>query len=215
MNKNIVLGMVAPYLHDKELTYDEFEKIFNMLSKQEQYAVIDILNTSQIELVDFYSDSSDDEQELDVDDTDVDEFELLYDDELFSDIDSKDDQTGDYSEVGNGNEYLKIRKNITLSNKSLIRMIQNGDAQAKQDLCIKNRGLVDKWVGVYQHYLRNKLDFEDLEQAGMLGMVKAAEKFDLNLGTEFSTYAVWWIKQAITREILDNGYTIRIPNCEN
>lgn len=211
MNKNIVLGMVAPYLHDKELTYDEFEKIFNMLSKQEQYAVIDILNTSQIELVDFYSDSSDDEQELDVDDTDVDEFELLYDDELFSDIDSKDDQTGDYSEVGNGNEYLKIRKNITLSNKSLIRMIQNGDAQAKQDLCIKNRGLVDKWVGVYQHYLRNKLDFEDLEQAGMLGMVKAAEKFDLNLGTEFSTYAVWWIKQAITREILDNGYTIRIP----
>ncbi len=58
----------------------------------------------------------------------------------------------------------------------MIKKIQEGDAQAKQDLCIANHGLVDKWVNVYKDVFRNKMDFEDLEQAGMLGMIKAAEQ---------------------------------------
>jgi RNA polymerase primary sigma factor len=80
-----------------------------------------------------------------------------------------------------------------------------------QDLCVKNKRLVDKYVTVYQKRYGNRLDFEDLEQVGFLGLIKAAKRFDFQQGTSFSTYAVWWIKQAISREIMDNGYAIRIP----
>lgn len=66
-------------------------------------------------------------------------------------------------------------------------------------------------VSEYYRAFFNKLDFEDLEQAGMAGMIKAAKKFDFSKETEFSTYAMWWIRQAVLREIQDYGYTIRIP----
>lgn len=207
MNESIIMGMVAPYLKGDALTYREFEQIFSMLSLQEQKGVLEILDKNNIELVESYQkvkESSDVKEEH----AEEDEFELLYDDDLFTDGSFDDEESK--SNV-NANDHLIVRKKIHLSNKTLIRMIQEGDAQARQDLCVKNQGLVDKWVNIYQHVFGNKMDFEDLEQAGMLGMIKAAEKFDLSIGTEFSTYATWWIKQSITREIQDNGYTIRIP----
>lgn len=89
-------------------------------------------------------------------------------------------------------------------------LIQQGNRQAEQDLCVKNKKLVDKYVFTYQKRYGNRLDFEDLEQVGFIGLIKAAKKFELHQG-KFSTYAVWWIKQAISREIMDNGYAIRIP----
>ena len=206
MNENIIMGMVAPYLKGNALTYHEFEQIFSMLSLQEQYGVLELLDKKNIELVDSHQASNNTTGDL----SDKDEFELLYDEGLFTD-DEFDSEGFKKSKVEGETEYLKIRKKVHLSNRTLIRMIQEGDAQAKQDLCVANHGLVKKWVNIYQHVFGNKMDFEDLEQAGMIGMIKAAEKFDLKMGTEFSTYAVWWIKQAITREIQDNGYTIRIP----
>lgn len=76
---------------------------------------------------------------------------------------------------------------------------------------MKNKRLVDKYVVAYQKKYGNRLDFEDLEQVGFMGLIKAANKFELHQGNVFSTYAVFWIKQAISREIMDNGYAIRIP----
>lgn len=63
----------------------------------------------------------------------------------------------------------------------------------------------------YQKRFGNRLDFDDLEQVGFIGLIKAANRFNISQGTAFSTYAVFWIKQTISREIMDNGYAIRIP----
>lgn len=213
MNEKIIMSMVAPYLKGNTLTYQEFERIFSMLSLKEQYGVLEILDKNQIELLESYADVDEERKSPEqTSDNEEDEFELLYEDDIFSgDNDEADDQKIRSGSEEHKTEYLKVRRKVLLSNRGLIRMIQEGDDQAKQDLCIKNYGLVDKWAGIYQRVYGNKMDFEDLEQVGMLGMIRAAERFDLNAGTEFSTYAVWWIKQAITREIMNHGYTIRIP----
>ena len=205
MNETIIMGMIAPYLKSNKLTYHEFEQIFRMLSLKEQYAVLEILNNNQIELVPHHNDQEvnntpDSSQEEE-------SFDILYGADVFSD----DNQFEEDKNTDQNDDYLIIRKNVHISNRTLIRLIQEGDEQAKQDLCIKNHGLVAKCASLYYRYLGNKLDYDDLEQAGMLGMIKAAEKFDLMKGTEFSTYAVWWIKQSIRREIQDTGYSIRIP----
>lgn len=213
MNEKIIMSMVAPYLKGNTLTYQEFEQIFSMLSLREQYGVLEILDGQQIELVE--GGLGEDEEEPvsgEITGSDDDDFELLYDDDIFIDDEEEADTPKPKSEYReHESAYLKVRRKVLLSNRVLIGMIQEGDAQAKQDLCVKNHGLVDKWAGIYQRVYGNKMDFEDLEQAGMLGMIKAAERFDLSAGTEFSTYAVWWIKQAIAREIMDHGYTVRIP----
>lgn len=212
MNEKIIMGMVAPYLKGNTLTYREFEQIFSMLSIKEQYGVLEILDKNQIELLESHEYADVKESPDQSSDNEKNEFELLYEDDIFLDDNGEtdDQKTGSEREEHKA-EYLKVRRKVLLSNRVLIGMIQGGDAQAKQDLCIKNHGLVNKWAGIYQRVYGNKMDFEDLEQAGMFGMIKAAERFDLNAGTEFSTYAVWWIKQAIIREIMDHGYTIRIP----
>ncbi len=209
MNETIIMGMVEPYLKENALTYREFEQIFSMLSLKEQYGVIEILDNNNIALVESHSKTSESDSPTGYD-SDQEDFTLLYDEDLFTDEDSDLEQSRQKNNL-HETEFLKVRKKVHLSNRTLIKMIQEGDAQAKQDLCVANHGLVDKWVNVYQYYFGNKMDYDDLVQAGMLGMIKAAERFDLNMGTEFSTYATWWIKQSITREIMDNGYTIRIP----
>ena len=197
--------MVANYLKNRALTYHEFDQIFSMLSLHEQYSVLEILDKNNIELVDSHEASTGTDT-LPEESPENDEFQLLYDSDLFAESKMSKVKYNDED-----TKFLKIREKVHISTRALIKMIQEGNAQAKQDLCIANQGLVNKWAYLYQYLLGNKMDFEDLEQAGMLGMIKAAERFDLNMGTEFSTYASWWIKQAISREIQDNGYTIRIP----
>lgn len=103
---------------------------------------------------------------------------------------------------------------IKMPNKLLIRMIQDGDEQARQDLCVKNRGLVESIAARCERYekkFNTQLMFEDLTQEGFVGMLKAAERFDFSKETEFSTYATWWIEQAIQRAIYDTGLVIRLP----
>ena len=102
-------------------------------------------------------------------------------------------------------------REIKTSNKILIGLIQSGDEQARQDLCVKNRGLVEKFAGRYEKIFSTQLTFEDLVQEGFVGMLKAAEKFDFSKETHFSTYATWWIIQAMTRAIADTGLTVRLP----
>lgn len=102
-------------------------------------------------------------------------------------------------------------REIKASNKTLIRWIQAGDEQARQDLCVKNVGLVGKFAVKYRKKYADKLELEDLMQEGYLGLIKAAERFNFDKGTEFSTYATFWIEQAVQRTIIDTGFVVRIP----
>ena len=92
--------------------------------------------------------------------------------------------------------------------RQLAQRIENGDSVAKQELAQANMRLV---ISIAKHYRGRGLEFPDLIQEGSLGLIRAVEKFDYRRGFKFSTYATWWIRQAVARGIADKGRTIRMP----
>ncbi|MGD6804108.1 RNA polymerase sigma factor RpoD [Rossellomorea vietnamensis] len=100
-------------------------------------------------------------------------------------------------------DLLSAQEEISLANR-----IEEGDEEAKRRLAEANLRLV---VSIAKRYVGRGMLFLDLIQEGNMGLIKAVEKFDYRKGFKFSTYATWWIRQAITRAIADQARTIRIP----
>lgn len=200
INEELVLKMAVPSIKNGILTYSLFDRIYGMLSLKEQYQVCEILFNHNIQLADSIDSSPDDLLvENGLEDSFADENkDSLFNDDIFKDAKSS-------------NEYVFYFGRVNQSNDTLVKLIQEGNKQARQDICIKNEGLVRKYANAYYRYLGNNLDYEDLMQAGFLGLLIATEKYKFEKDSSFSTYAVFWIKQAISRQIYDEGYRIRIP----
>lgn len=173
---------------DMNLEMDDVDKIYETLENQ------------NIELVDDFSN-------IDLDDIDF-NMDMPKSSELSTeDVDDKNQGADDPVKV-----YLKEIGRIPLLTAEeeidLAMRINDDDAAAKKRLAEANLRLV---VSIAKRYVGRGMHFLDLIQEGNLGLIKAVDKFDYTKGFKFSTYATWWIRQAITRAIADQARTIRIP----
>ena len=127
-------------------------------------------------------------------------------------IDDVPDESKDMSVNDNVRMYLKEIGKISLlsleEEQELSKRVAEGDEQAKNILAESNLRLV---VSIAKRYVGRGLLFLDLIQEGNIGLMKAVDKFDASKGYKFSTYATWWIRQAITRALADQARTIRVP----
>ena len=198
--------IVEPYVINGYLSYNNFEKLFSNVARKKQYEIVEYLFSIGIELTD---------TECLISDIKNAELEDLLDPQSISieekTLDDKDDYDDPFLDKTSTHLVLNSPHQIRQSNTTLCKLIQEGNQQAKQDLCIKNQGLVRKYANAYFNVYGNDLQLEDLEQLGYLGLLSAAEKFDFSYNNSFSTYAVFWIKQSISRGIADDGFAIRLP----
>ncbi len=169
--------------------------------------IVETLESSGVEITG--SEIPDDFALIDIDDTEDEEFEDLardVEEESFEDIEKSmaiDDPVRMYlKEIG------KVPLLTADEELELAKRMEVGDPEAKQRLCEANLRLV---VSIAKRYVGRGMQFLDLIQEGNLGLIKAVDKFDWRKGFKFSTYATWWIRQAITRSIADQARTIRIP----
>ena len=190
-NKNggtLTYGELVEALQQEDLTPDEIDRMYDTFSQQ------------GIEIVDDSSTTDVGDDDIDVDDKDTEEVEI---DLSVPEGISIDDPVRMYlKEIG------RVPLLTADEEVALAKRMQDGDEIAQKRLAEANLRLV---VSIAKRYVGRGMLFLDLIQEGNLGLIKAVEKFDYTKGYKFSTYATWWIRQAITRAIADQARTIRIP----
>lgn len=183
------------------LEYQEISDFFaDMPLEEEQFEkILDVLEQNNVDVLRITEDEVDAEIILtDEDDVDVENLDLTIPDGI-----SLEDPVRMYlKEIGKV-PLLSAEEEIELAQR-----MELGDEDAKKRLAEANLRLV---VSIAKRYVGRGMLFLDLIQEGNLGLIKAVEKFDYRKGYKFSTYATWWIRQAITRAIADQARTIRIP----
>ena len=205
--------------NNKEVSDEELNNIIKKAKAKgkitygELASELDNANTDQIDKVfDAFEDMGVNvlkDDDLDLDEPDIEELEAMEDIKV-EDIDlasmdgiNIDDPVRMYLREIGRIPLLSYDEELELAKKVL-----EGDEEAKQKLAESNLRLV---VSIAKKYVGRGMLFLDLIQEGNMGLIKAVEKFDYTKGYKFSTYATWWIRQAITRAIADQARTIRIP----
>ena len=187
---------INDFFSDMELNAEQMEKVFDYLEVNN----IDVLRIS-----------NEDDADVDID-MDID-MDIIISDEEEVDMENIDLSVPDGVSIEDPvRMYLKEIGKVPLLSAEreieLAKRMEEGDEDAKKELAEANLRLV---VSIAKRYVGRGMLFLDLIQEGNLGLIKAVEKFDYHKGYKFSTYATWWIRQAITRAIADQARTIRIP----
>ncbi len=186
---------ISDFFKDQPLDVDQMEKVFDFLEAS-GVDVLRITGNSGEDMIlddDVDIDGLDDEEEVELDKIDLSVPEGV----------SIEDPVRMYlKEIG------KVPLLTAEEEIELAKRMEQGDEEAKKRLAEANLRLV---VSIAKRYVGRGMLFLDLIQEGNLGLIKAVEKFDYRKGYKFSTYATWWIRQAITRAIADQARTIRIP----
>ncbi|MDW7670321.1 MAG: RNA polymerase sigma factor RpoD [Bacillota bacterium] len=208
MTKVMLKKLLEKGQKDGHLTYDEIMDALEKadLDKDQIDDLYDQFTNLGIDII------GEKEEDLELDDPDLEETDLdedekpedIAEDELamLKGVNIDDPVRMYLKEIG------KVPLLTSLEEIDLAQRMENGDEQAKKQLVEANLRLV---VSIAKRYVGRGMLFLDLIQEGNLGLIKAVEKFDYRKGYKFSTYATWWIRQAITRAIADQARTIRIP----
>lgn len=180
---------ISDYFSDMTLEEDQFDRILETLEQNN----VDVLRITEEDDVDDEEILLSEEEDLDVENLDL---------SIPDGISIEDPVRMYLKEIGKV-PLLSAEEEIELAKR-----MELGDQEAKKRLAEANLRLV---VSIAKRYVGRGMLFLDLIQEGNLGLIKAVEKFDYRKGYKFSTYATWWIRQAITRAIADQARTIRIP----
>ena len=216
-NSSISFNTIVEAFKNQDMDSEAFEDIIQCI-KDANIEITDMASDSfNANSDNFNSDDFDEKRSLDdsFDDEDLDEerIEEISKEEIESYIKETDESLLEGVNISDPvRMYLKEIGKVPLltfeEEREIAKRIEEGDESAKAELTEANLRLV---VSIAKKYTGRNLSFLDLIQEGNLGLIKAVEKYDYMKGFKFSTYATWWIRQAITRAIADQARTIRIP----